>query len=225
MAGSTPLILPSCSSGQYIRRKWTDRLKKRTERHQWSIVCSQDAPSNSSGSQYCISKKPKYIAPSALICFTNFTSSVSLWLHKSIKSTFLNWEVCVRLQHLPLPPKVWNLSNSPLPIAFQTVQVKYITPVLLNELCYSFKARSLYSTLSTTVCIHTHTHCSRALWPSCISSALQIMTDIKWMLRSWSAITDENYFLPWHRSEWKSLPCDTECGSSMRGIVCLHTIM
>lgn len=39
-AGPMPLIFAKCSSGQYITRKWTDRLKKRTERHQWSIVWS-----------------------------------------------------------------------------------------------------------------------------------------------------------------------------------------
>lgn len=49
-----------CSSGQYITRKWTDRLRKRTERHQWSIVCSQGAPSNSSGSQYIKETKIYY---------------------------------------------------------------------------------------------------------------------------------------------------------------------
>lgn len=49
-----------CSSGQYITRKWTDRLRKRTERHQWSIVCSQGAPSNSSGSQYIKETKIHY---------------------------------------------------------------------------------------------------------------------------------------------------------------------
>lgn len=37
-AGPMPLIFAKCSSGQYITRKRTDRLKKRTERHQWSIV-------------------------------------------------------------------------------------------------------------------------------------------------------------------------------------------
>lgn len=49
-----------CSSGQYITRKWTDRLRKRTERHQWSIVCSQGAPSSSSGSQYIKETKIHY---------------------------------------------------------------------------------------------------------------------------------------------------------------------
>lgn len=41
-----------CSSGHHITRKWTDRLRKRTERHQWSIVCREGAPYDSCGSQY-----------------------------------------------------------------------------------------------------------------------------------------------------------------------------
>lgn len=49
-----------CSSGHHITRKWTDRLRKRTEEHQWSIVCSEGAPSNSSGSQYIKETKIHY---------------------------------------------------------------------------------------------------------------------------------------------------------------------
>lgn len=49
-----------CSSGHHITRKWTDRLRKRTEKHQWSIVCSEGAPSNSSGSQYIKETKIYY---------------------------------------------------------------------------------------------------------------------------------------------------------------------
>lgn len=87
-----------CSSGQNITRKWTDRLRKRTERHQWSIVCSQGSLSNCSGSRYIKETKIYYTICTHIFYKTQITSFVFLWLNKSIKSSYVRRQVCVSLQ-------------------------------------------------------------------------------------------------------------------------------
>lgn len=73
------------------------------------------------------------------------TSFVFLWLHKSIKSSYVSKQVCVNMHwahigrhkhrhthtYTLLPPKVWNLSQSPL--QYLSMQEKCITSVLWNE--------------------------------------------------------------------------------------------
>lgn len=182
-----------CSSGQYITRKRTDRLRKRTERHQWSIVCSQGAPSNSSGSQYIKETKIYYTICPEIFLQTQITSFVFLWLNKSIKSSYVPKQICVSMQrtHTRLPPKVWNLSKPPLQLPFNAGKMHYLCAVKWT-LCYSYKAKSLSSTLHFISCDPLASVLHYRLW--------QIVSGC-W--ESWSAISGESYFLPWHRSDSK----------------------
>lgn len=109
-----------CSSGQYITREWTDRLKKRTERHQWSIVCSQDAPSVSSGSQYIKESQNILHHLHRYVLQIQITSFVFLWLNKSFKSSFVPPESMWSTQRTyTSPTKGLESIKSPSAITFQ----------------------------------------------------------------------------------------------------------
>lgn len=85
------------------------------------------------------------------------TSVVFLWLNKSIKSSYVPKKVCRARTHTHtqklLPPKVWNLSNPPLQLPFNTSKMHYPYAVKWT-LCYSFKARRLSSILFSALYIY-----------------------------------------------------------------------
>lgn len=138
-----------CSSGQYITRKCTDRLRKRTERHQWSIVCSQGAPSNSSGSRYIKETKIYYTICTEIFYKYKLRHLYFFGLIKALRAVMYPskyvW-ACNTHTHTLLPPKVWNLSKLPLQLPFNAGKMHYLCAVKWT-LCYSYKARSLSSTL------------------------------------------------------------------------------
>lgn len=133
-----------CSSGQYITRKRTDRLRKRTERHQWSIVCSQGAPSNSSGSRYIKETKIYYTICPEIFYKYKLRHLYFFGLIKALRAVMYPskyvWEHTHT--HTVLPPKVWNLSKPPLQLPFIAGKMHYLCAVKWT-LCYSYKARSL----------------------------------------------------------------------------------
>lgn len=147
-----------CSSGQYITRKWTDRLRKRTGRHQWSIVCSQGAPSNSSGSQYIKETKIYYAICNEMFYKYKLRQLYFFGLIKALRAVMFPRKYAGRAhihthtQNL-LPPKVWNLSNPPLQLPFNTSKMHYPYAVKWT-LCYSFKARRLSSILFSALYIY-----------------------------------------------------------------------
>lgn len=88
-----------------------EKKKERTERHQWSIVCSQDDLSNSSRSQYIKQTQIYYT-----ICSDMFYKYKlhHLCFFGLIKEQFcIQGNVCEYTAHIhtTLPPKVWYVSN------------------------------------------------------------------------------------------------------------------
>lgn len=220
-----------CSSGQYITRKQTDRLRKRTERHQWSIVCSQGAPSNSSGSQYIKETKIYYTICTEMfykyklrhLCFFGLIKALRAVMYES-KYVWACSTDTHTYTHTLLPLKVWNLSNPPLQLPFNAGKMHYLCAVKWT-LCYFFKAGSLSSILCTKVY---YISCSWALWPSCISSALQIMTDIKWLREADLQSAARAIFTLaqiWPKVFFQHCNAMVESnGYLMWGIMCSHTI-
>lgn len=156
-----------CSSGQYITRKWTDRLRKRTERHQWSIVCSQGAPFQLLWQSIYQRNQNILHHLHWHVLQIQITSFVFLWLNKSIKNSYVSKQVCVSMLRMytytytythtrtyvhkhthtqtELPPKVWNLSNPSLQLPFNAGKMHYLCAAKWT-LCYSFKAESIFHT-------------------------------------------------------------------------------
>lgn len=161
-----------------------EKKKERTERHQWSIVCSQDDLSNSSRSQYIKQTQIYYT-----ICSDMFYKYKlhHLCFFGLIKEQFcIQGNVCEYTAHIhtTLPPKVWYVSNH-----FQCRKGKKKKLFKMNTAVY-YSLKTIQVHIVTTVCNS--------------NSSGSASTPI--LQRIWYAVAHDGYLSPWYRLDYKCFP-------------------